>query len=587
MSCFKGPSFIKDKLIYHSDIGYDKNFPVLADQTSYGYHGTIIGSISDLYGGVIDLSTINLKQIRKIQPPWTVSYWIKPYQSTPFTSGSNHYIWSLWNNSNLPGRFLIYLNSIGWSVNDIKTDKNGKVYVAGAWAQWNNTYDRKNLVRLDISGGYDNTFIPSDNSYKRSHQLTSIQYDPVEDVLWGSGTNGSYSRTKISSTGSVILTLGLSSGVNVGCLLDRTRKRVYYTGAFSTIDGISSKYITCVDLTGSRVAEFNVGVGLNKYYNIGLALDNNDGSIYVGGDLTSYSGSSSNRIVKIKVDGTIDTSFNIGSGFNNRVWSIAVQEDRKVLVAGDFTSYSGSTVTRLVRLKQDGTLDPDFSPPTFNNDVIRVKTDNQGRIYCTGYFTSPKNRIVRLDPSGAIDSSFNVGVGFNNNTGALHVSGSKVYVGGAFTSYSGSSCFRFVRINEDGTRDTSWDSDPGPSDSSYRIFGYYYAENSSGGSAALFFGPSKFSTDRHYFRDIGDGWWFREFKNYVFVMDSSGTLKIYENSNNTYTVNASAYPGRYLNMEKITGQASSYLGMYSIWNRELSQEEITQLYEIYRKRYRS
>ena len=41
--------------------------------------------------------------------------------------------------------------------------------------------------------------------------------------------------------------------------------------------------------------------------------------------------------------GTVDTSFNPGTGFNGSVYAITNQSDGKIIVGGQFTSYNGTT----------------------------------------------------------------------------------------------------------------------------------------------------------------------------------------------------------------------------------------------------
>lgn len=49
-------------------------------------------------------------------------------------------------------------------------------------------------------------------------------------------------------------------------------------------------------------------------------------------------------------------------GANNRVYSLAVQADGKILVGGNFTTLGGEPRTNIARLEMDGTLDDDFDP---------------------------------------------------------------------------------------------------------------------------------------------------------------------------------------------------------------------------------
>ena len=67
---------------------------------------------------------------------------------------------------------------------------------------------------------------------------------------------------------------------------------------------------------------------------------------------------------RLNSNGDIDFSFNVGGyGFNNEVYAIAIQDDGKILVGGNFTAYSGVSKNYIVRLNTDGTIDTTFNPP--------------------------------------------------------------------------------------------------------------------------------------------------------------------------------------------------------------------------------
>jgi uncharacterized delta-60 repeat protein len=78
------------------------------------------------------------------------------------------------------------------------------------------------------------------------------------------------------------------------------------------------------------------------------------GRFFVGGDFINIAGAARNRIVRLTPDGQRDDSFAIGTGFSAYVDEILVHPDGSVWVGGDFTSYNGTSVQRLVRLKGSG-----------------------------------------------------------------------------------------------------------------------------------------------------------------------------------------------------------------------------------------
>ena len=108
---------------------------------------------------------------------------------------------------------------------------------------------------------------------------------------------------------------------------------------------------------------------------------------YAVGSFGSFKAPTFNRIVATDLSGSIDTSFNIGVGFNTLVRCMATQSDGKIIVGGDFTSYSGSAVNYLVRINTNGTRDTTFAA-TLNSSVYTVAVQADGNILIGGSFTT-------------------------------------------------------------------------------------------------------------------------------------------------------------------------------------------------------
>ena len=86
----------------------------------------------------------------------------------------------------------------------------------------------------------------------------------------------------------------------------------------------------------------------------------------------------SNRICRLNLDGSLDNTFNVGTGFNNVVWVINIDTiNQKIYVGGDFTTYNGTTQNKICRLNMDGSLDSAFDIGTgFNANVMVINIDN-------------------------------------------------------------------------------------------------------------------------------------------------------------------------------------------------------------------
>ena len=130
----------------------------------------------------------------------------------------------------------------------------------------------------------------------------------------------------------------------------------------------------------------------------------------MGGGFDRYNGVNANRIIRLNQDGSVDETFSTGSGFNSSVISIQVQSDGKILVGGGFDRYNGVNANRIIRLNQDGSVDETFSTGSgFNTSVISIQVQSDGKILVGGAFDVydgiSVNRIIRLNSDGTTDTT--------------------------------------------------------------------------------------------------------------------------------------------------------------------------------------
>ena len=241
-------------------------------------------------------------------------------------------------------------------------------------------------------------------------------------------------------------------------------------GGFTFYSGTTSNGIIRLNSNGTIDNTFNIGTGFtNTVLSIVLQPD---GKILAGGAFTSYSGVTSNYIIRLNTGGTIDNTFTIGGGFNNTVESIVLQPDGKILAGGGFASYSGFLRNRIIRLNTDGTIDNTFNIGTgltngFDSTVLSIAVQPDGKILVGGAFTSysgvTSNYIIRLNTGGTIDNTFYIGGGFVFfvNTIALQPDGKILAGGGFFTLYDGVVCNGIIRLNSDATINATFNSGSG------------------------------------------------------------------------------------------------------------------------------
>lgn len=240
-----------------------------------------------------------------------------------------------------------------------------------------------------------------------------------------------------------------------------------------TVDGLAR-----LTANGKHDPSFDQGAGPSPTP-INAMQRQADGKILVIGDFTTLRGLARSRIARLNADGSPDASFNAGVGANDTLNVIALQPDGKILVGGDFTTWNGSSLAGLVRLEADGTLDASFTTfdtvvisPTVNAIALQpIATAPHFAILVGGLFqrspsgSSFRSGIVRLTATGALDATFDAlkgahAAGASNSLRRVSAIATqqdgKILVGGQFTGFNGTNASRLARLNNDGTNDASF-----------------------------------------------------------------------------------------------------------------------------------
>jgi uncharacterized delta-60 repeat protein len=199
-----------------------------------------------------------------------------------------------------------------------------------------------------------------------------------------------------------------------------------------------------------------------------------DGKVLICGNFTQYDGVQKSYITRLNPDGTLDSSFSAGVSYWVR--TMALQKDGKIVIGGFFNNVEGQSRNLIARLNADGSLDYSFDPGTGASGTLGTAiTGNptpfifytalqpDGKILITGNFTNyngvARNGIARLNTNGTLDVTFNVGGGLNNGSwgrSLLVQSNNQIIITGWFTSYNGHGFNRMVRVNPDGSADTTF-----------------------------------------------------------------------------------------------------------------------------------
>ncbi len=173
-------------------------------------------------------------------------------------------------------------------------------------------------------------------------------------------------------------------------------------------------------------------------------------------------------------DGILTTSINASS---DQAFSLGLQSDGKIVVAGN--SFTGTNLTdfSLVRYNSDGSLDTSFDGDGKLTTAIGTSYDgaqslavqNDGKIVLAGYSTigsSDDFALARYNSNGSLDTTFDGDGKLTTAIGAARDFGSSIVIQSdgkivvAGTSFNGSDDdFALVRYNVNGSLDTTFDGD--------------------------------------------------------------------------------------------------------------------------------
>jgi uncharacterized delta-60 repeat protein len=218
-----------------------------------------------------------------------------------------------------------------------------------------------------------------------------------------------------------------------------------FAGAGS-IGGQARNFIARLDATTGLADSFDPN-GNNRVFSMVVQAD---GKILAGGAFTTMGGQTRNRIARLDATTGVVDSFD--PNVNDAVAAIAVQANGKILVGGDFSDVGGQTRNHIARLNPATGLADSFDPNA-NNGVFAIAVQLDGKILAGGSFRGTnsiggqtRNCIARLDPATGLADSFDP-----NASGAVFAitigADGKILVGGLFPGIGGQSRVAIARID--------------------------------------------------------------------------------------------------------------------------------------------
>jgi uncharacterized delta-60 repeat protein len=378
----------------------------------------LVGGVFNLYSGSTAQKFVRLDSSGAID--------------TTFKTSSSFQLSNL-RTSNPNGGYIIRIN----------LDSSNNIYCGGYFSNYSGSISN-NIVKIKSDGTVDTSFISpsytefdySPTQYRGAYakplssgkilclgDFTYYDTNPNPNIVYNAALLTYPSFSLDNSFTGYGLDLDGSSGVAPIKFVEQSDGKIVIAGNFSFYSGSNCKGLIRVNSDGTIDSTYKTGSGFN-FSVTDLAIQS-DGKVVAVGNFTSYSGSNTNRIVRINTDGSKDNTFITGSGFNSTPYSVAIQSDGKIIVGGIFKQYSGSVSSGSVRINTDGTKDPTFgsisgssySNPTNGCKQVIVQPD--GKILLLGDFLGYQSASVsnssrcaaRINTDGSFDSSFNIGTG--------------------------------------------------------------------------------------------------------------------------------------------------------------------------------
>lgn len=371
-------------------------------------------------------------------------------------------------NGSLDTSFLNGLNGASGTINSIAVQADGKIIIGGDFFTFNNV-QRNGFARLNPDGNLDSSFFDSSPSL-----VNSVAVQPDGKILIGGrfGFVASTERRKIArfnSDGTLDTSfLNGLSGANDDITSIRLQQdgKILISGAFTSFNSMTRNRIARLNPDGSLDTSFlNNLSGADNLVN--AITQQPDGKILVGGFFTAVNGSNQNKISRLNIDGTLDSTFvNSITESSAYINAIAVQTDGKILIGGWFNFISQVLRQGIARLNYDGTPDTSLAfvqlgqPGTIRN----IARQSDGRILVSGQFRYVNGiyteNLGRVNSDGSLDSTFSVGSLFSSHEEVntiVPLPNGKILIGGIFDIFLQTTSYRNIaRLNSDGSVDTTF-----------------------------------------------------------------------------------------------------------------------------------
>ncbi|WP_140938096.1 DUF5008 domain-containing protein [Sphingobacterium lumbrici] len=301
-----------------------------------------------------------------------------------------------------------------YSINRINVgEQNGKYIIAGSFSAFNsknpNRQTISNITRLLLNGSLD-TIVTADIVNPKPEEVWK---DKDTIPAFNGGVDGVVRKTFIF--GEKIYIIGNFQHY----------KRIYYPNSTydeKVYDVTRMLQMVRVDMDGAIDHTFHYNEATKQSAvagNGGItdAVMQSDGKLILVGNFTSFNGVSANRIVRLNLDGSVDPTFNVGTGADGDIMSVRFNATtNKFVVSGLFKTFNGKVSSGVALLNSDGSNVSTFLGEEISGGSVTFAGQlNNGKIIVAGAFNKYgdylRQGFMILEPNGEL------AVGYNNTGG--------------------------------------------------------------------------------------------------------------------------------------------------------------------------
>lgn len=334
-----------------------------------------------------------------------------------------------------------------------------KYVIAGGFSgYWQRTNNISNITNLNLNGTVDTMGI---HTFRRPDQTDTIKYFP----RFNGGTEG-YIEKIYSVEGKIIATGNF---------------RYYVRRQYDKPNLLLEKDTVILDSTEVRqIIRMNPDGSLDKSYRFDNALHtglpgangnvnsfmHSDGTnankLVIFGTFSTFDGKIAPNIVRLNPDGTIDPTFNPGTGTGigarNGISSLTYNAAlHKYVITGTFTSYNGHSSAGIALINLDGSADKNFTakPMIGGYPGFAKQLSADGLIVVSGGFNSyngiARSRFMILLPNGELASGYNTTGVFSGSIndameGQNDIGVRTLLLLGQFNRFDGKEVYNIIRI---------------------------------------------------------------------------------------------------------------------------------------------